>query len=148
MTTADEETLLLAVPRSAARALERILSAGLTAAYRADGGRPTPEAERILRELHAAAQGHRHVSVSPPAPTPTVDSGLERMLGTREAAAVLGCDTSHVRRLCLTGRLPARRITGGWLIDSTALDNFRHGHQEDTSGQPGPAPRDRAADSR
>ncbi|MGA5339023.1 helix-turn-helix domain-containing protein [Streptomyces griseoincarnatus] len=143
-----EDVVTLTIPRTSARALERILSAGLTAAYRADGGRPSPEAERILRELHAAAQGRRHVSVSPPTPTPIVDSGLERMLGTREAAAVLGCDTSHVRRLCLTGRLPARRITGGWLIDSTALDNFRHGHEESSSGKPGPAPPDRAADSR
>ena len=141
-----EDVVTLTFPRTSARALERILSAGLTVAYRADGGKPTPEAARLLQELHAAAQGHRHVSVSPPAPTPTLDSGLERMLGTREAAAVLGCDTSHVRRLCLTGRLPARRITGGWLIDSTALDNFRHGHQEDTDGKPGPAPAERAAD--
>ncbi|MFG3231815.1 helix-turn-helix domain-containing protein [Streptomyces antibioticus] len=70
------------------------------------------------------------------------------MLGTREAAAVLGCDTSHVRRLCLTGRLPARRITGGWLIDSTALDSYRFGRTEDTSGIPRPAPADRAADGR
>ncbi|MGA5262438.1 helix-turn-helix domain-containing protein [Streptomyces griseoincarnatus] len=147
MATAEDE-VLLAVPRSTARALERALMLGLLAESRATGAEPTPEAARILRELHAAAHGHRHVSVSPPAPTPTVDSGLERMLGTREAAAVLGCDTSHVRRLCLTGRLPARRITGGWLIDSTALDNFRHGREESSSGKSGSAPRDRAADSR
>lgn len=129
----------LVVPRQSARALERIIAAGLLAISRADGGQPTPEAARILRELHNAANGHRHVSVSPPAPTATVDSGLGSMLGTREAAARLGCDTSHVRRLCLSGRLPARRLKGGWLIDSAALDNFRHGHQEDTGEQPGPA---------
>ncbi|MGA5108698.1 helix-turn-helix domain-containing protein [Streptomyces pseudogriseolus] len=148
MATADEEPLLLAIPRSAARALERILSAGLTAAYRADGGRPTPEAERILRELHNAAHGHRSsVPGTPPAAPATVDHGFAGcVLSAGEAAALLGCTPEYVRRLARTGRLRAHRVGGVWAVRPEDLDAFRYGRREGTDGITGPAPRDRAAD--
>ncbi|MEU9641513.1 helix-turn-helix domain-containing protein [Streptomyces sp. NPDC048188] len=147
MPAADEETLLLAVPRSLAGQLERILAAGLTVAYRADGGQPTPEAARILRELHAAARGLRSFAPeTPPAPRTTVDTGSEEMLGMRKAAAVLGCTPQYARRLARTGRLRAHRVGGIWAVRPEDLDAYRYGRTEDTSGQSGPAPRERAAD--
>ncbi|NJP72167.1 helix-turn-helix domain-containing protein [Streptomyces sp. C1-2] len=146
MTAAEEEPLLLAVPRSSARALERALAAGLLAVSRADGGRPTPEAARILRELHNAAHGHRSsVPGTPPAAPTTVDSGLREVLGMGEAAAVLGCTPEYARRLARTGRLPAQRVGGVWAVRPEDLDALRYGRTEDTSGKPGPARR-RAAD--
>ncbi|MEU1303324.1 helix-turn-helix domain-containing protein [Streptomyces shenzhenensis] len=52
-----------------------------------------------------------------------------------EAADLLGCNPSYVRRLCHTGRIPATRNRGGWVIERTALDDYRHGR---THGEPGP----------
>ncbi|MEV7833009.1 helix-turn-helix domain-containing protein [Streptomyces subrutilus] len=54
-----------------------------------------------------------------------------------EAAGVLGCHPSYVRRLCHTGTIPAQRITGGWVIEADALDDYRY---RSTDGKPGPAP--------
>ncbi|MGW2438751.1 helix-turn-helix domain-containing protein [Streptomyces goshikiensis] len=54
-----------------------------------------------------------------------------------EAAGLLGCTPSYLRRLCRTGAIPAQRITGGWIIEAGALDDYRHGS---TDGKSGPAP--------
>ncbi|MCB5166043.1 helix-turn-helix domain-containing protein [Streptomyces bambusae] len=60
------------------------------------------------------------------------------LLGVAEAASLLGCTPTYVRRLCRTGALPAQRITGGWVIEAAALDQYRHGRPPD--GKPRPAP--------
>jgi excisionase family DNA binding protein len=38
------------------------------------------------------------------------------VLTAAEAAAVMGCSSQYVRRLCQLGRLPARRTSAGWLV--------------------------------
>ncbi|MFG3189256.1 helix-turn-helix domain-containing protein [Streptomyces omiyaensis] len=55
-----------------------------------------------------------------------------------EAARVLGCNPSYVRRLCHQGAIPAQRLQGGWVIEAGALDDYRHGRT--THGKPGSAP--------
>ncbi|MFF7734607.1 helix-turn-helix domain-containing protein [Streptomyces sp. NPDC007984] len=64
-----------------------------------------------------------------------------------EAAAVLGCSAEYARRLARSGRLRAHRVGGVWAVRPQDLDAYRYGRTEDTSGQPGPAPAGRAADS-
>lgn len=142
-TQADEETLLLPVPRSAARQLERVLAAGLLAVSRADGGRPAPAAAALLQAVHAAAHGRRSSVPGTPTPAPaTVDHGSGNVLGMREAAARLGCSAEYVRRLARTGRLQARRVGAVWVVDPEDLDAYRYGRTEDTDGVARPAPRD------
>ncbi|MFJ4867780.1 helix-turn-helix domain-containing protein [Streptomyces sp. NPDC088757] len=136
MSTADDDPLVLAVPRSAARQLERVFAAGLLAVSRAEGGRPTPEAARVLRELHAAAHGHRPLTPaadvgSGELPTPTVELTVD------EVALAMGCRPRWVRTLAESGRLRGRRVNPRfWLIDATSVDEYRFGR---TSGQSGPA---------
>ncbi|WP_046503103.1 helix-turn-helix domain-containing protein [Streptomyces odonnellii] len=134
MTTPDgrpspDGTVVLAVPHRHARELERILSIGLLAVYRADGGRPSPAAERLLRDLHAAARR--------PAPAPTADVGSEGPPAPRveltvdEAAAVMGCRPRWIRTLLGSGRLRGRRVNARlWLIDADSFDEFRHGRSD------------------
>ncbi|WP_108986960.1 helix-turn-helix domain-containing protein [Streptomyces coelicoflavus] len=150
MADTDEETLLLAVPRSAAGQLEQVLTLGLIALSLRTGGKPTALTDRLLRELHNAAQGRRSSEpATPPAAPVTVDeSGVRNVFSVAEAADLIGCHPSYIRRLCLAGRLPARRTAGGWLIDSSALDSYRYGREENTGGKPGPASAERAADER
>ncbi|MFE5296407.1 helix-turn-helix domain-containing protein [Streptomyces sp. NPDC056632] len=59
-------------------------------------------------------------------------------MGVAEASRILGCNPSYVRRLCHQGKLPAQRITGGWVIEASALDDYRHGRP--THGKPGTDP--------
>jgi excisionase family DNA binding protein len=40
------------------------------------------------------------------------------VLTVTEAAAVRGCSTRYVRKLCQDGRLPARWTAAGWLIEA------------------------------
>jgi excisionase family DNA binding protein len=133
----DEDAVPLLLSRRAVRLLARGFKLGVLRESSLIGAEPTAEVSALLSLLDATARGRRHVFVSPPAEPATLEHGLREVFGTREAAAVLGCDTSHVRRLCLTGRLPARRIRGGWLIDSADLDSYRYGHEESSSGQRG-----------
>lgn len=146
----SEETLLLPVPRTAARELERILLLGLLADSRETGSKPTPLTNRIVRQLHTAAQTRGSSAAGTPTTAPaTVDLGIAgSMLGMREAAAVLGCTPEYVRRLARTERLRAQRVGGVWVVDPRDLDALRYGRTEDTHGEPGPAPADRAEDSR
>ncbi len=140
----SEDTLTLQLPRADARQLARILALGLLSESRADGGRPTPEAARILRELHNAAQTRPGFAPETPTARPaTVDHGFaSRVLCMEEVAAVLGCSVQYARRLAQSGRLRAQRVgpTGPWFTTPADLDAYRHGRTEDTDGVAGPAP--------
>ncbi|MEU8711672.1 helix-turn-helix domain-containing protein [Streptomyces sp. NPDC048663] len=106
---------------------------------RTDGGALTPDARALLRDLHRAASRPSSASDTPtPAPVTVITS---RVIGVAEAADLLGCNQSYVRRLCLAGRIPATRNRGGWVIETTALDDYRHGrptrgHEEDHLSEP------------
>lgn len=103
---------------------------------RANGGAITPEARDLLHALNRAAQGPSSASATPDDGPPTVVHGQGQLLGVAEAARVLGCNPSYVRRLCHRGTIPAQRLQGGWVIEAGALDDYRHGR---TDGKPGPA---------
>lgn len=109
----------------------------LSSRTRADGGALTPEARELLRALHAGAQGLGSESDTPHANSRSVEHGSGPVLGVAEAAGVLGCNPSYVRRLCHTGTLPAQRIRGGWVIEAGALNDYRHGSP---NGKPRPTP--------
>ncbi|MET7900351.1 hypothetical protein ABZS86_02360 [Streptomyces sp. NPDC005355] len=120
------------VPRQSARELERVLAAGLLAVYRADGGRPSPAAERLLRDLHEAARR--------PAPPAAADVGSEDPpavtveITVAEAAASMGCRPRWIRYLLAAGLLRGRRASARlWLIDSDSLDEYRHGRAHDSN---------------
>lgn len=119
------------VPPALANTVFVAVVAHLSARTRDGGATLTPEARTLLRDLHKAASGS---ASDTPTPAPaTVDTS--RVLGVAEAANVLGCNRSYVRRLCLAGRIPATRITGGWVIEATALDDYRHGRAPHGEGQ-------------
>ncbi|MEU0343169.1 helix-turn-helix domain-containing protein [Streptomyces bobili] len=138
----EGDTLLLPVPRSAARELERILLLGLLAESLKTGAKPTAITDSIVRQLHTAAQTRPGFAPeTPTAAVATVDPGFaSRVLVMEEVAAVLGCSVQYARRLAQTGRLRAHRVgrTGPWLTTPQDLDAYRYGRQEDTSGKPGP----------
>ncbi|MFD8948538.1 helix-turn-helix domain-containing protein [Streptomyces xanthophaeus] len=86
-----------------------------------------------------AAQGPSSASATPPAESRTLGEVRHgQVLGVTEAAGVLGCHPSYVRRLCHTGALPAQRLSGGWLIEASALDDHRYGRRAHgpTAGDP------------
>ena len=145
-----EDVVTITLSRRAVRLLARGFDLGVIRESSLTGAEPTPEVSALLALLHNAAHGHRSsVPGTPPAAPATVDLGFAgSVLSAGEAAALLGCTPEYVRRLARTGRLRAHRVGGVWAVRPEDLDAFRHGHQEDTSGKPGPAPRDRAADSR
>ena len=121
------------VPARLANSVFVALVGHLSAQNRTSGGELSPDARALLRALHRAASGPGSASDTPtPAPA-TVDTS--RVLGVAEAADVLGCNRSYVRRLCLAGRIPATRITGGWVIEAAALDDYRHGRTHHVEGQ-------------
>lgn len=137
-----DDLLTLQLPRTDARQLERLLALGLLAESRATGGRPSTQAERLLRQLHQAARTHPAFAPETPTASPaTVDHGIaSRVMSMTEVAAVLGCSVQYARRLAQTGRLRAQRVAehGPWFTTPAALDAYRYGRQEDTSGEPGP----------
>ncbi|MEV5918946.1 helix-turn-helix domain-containing protein [Streptomyces sp. NRRL F-5527] len=147
----DDATVPLLLPLAAVPVLEKLLARHLIAAYQASGGRPAPAAQRALSALHEAAQGRRFAP-EPAFVTPvTVDHGSGSVFAAAEAAEVLGCTAKHVRYLCRAGHFPnAHRVrgTGPWLIPAQDLHAFRTGRWREARGITGPAPRDRAADSR
>ncbi|QQM42817.1 helix-turn-helix domain-containing protein [Streptomyces liliifuscus] len=143
MATADDGLSttegMVVVPRSLAAVVFSAVVLHLSDRTRADGGAITPEARTLLRDLHQAASGAVS-GTSTPAPA-TVDTA--RVMGVAEAADVLGCNPRYVRRLCHAGRIPAQRIPGGWVIERTALDDYRHGRAP--NGEPGHTPTDEPA---
>lgn len=86
------------------------------------GATLTPDARDLLRALRQSA-----TRSAPGTPTHRPDTMEEIRAVVRdrvsvaEAAARLSCSESYVRRLCRTGRLPARRIGNTWAVDSEAL---------------------------
>ncbi|MFE5397438.1 helix-turn-helix domain-containing protein [Streptomyces sp. NPDC056568] len=125
MTTAEDllaEDGSVRVPQALAASVHTAVLLFLSARATANGGALTPEARALLHALHRAASS---ASATPTAAPATVNTS--RVLGVAEAADVLGCNRQYVRRLCLAGRIPATRITGGWVIEAAALDDYRHG---------------------
>lgn len=43
---------------------------------------------------------------------------------TAEAAAVIGVDPSQVRRYCIGGKLPGRKVGKAWLIPTEKVKTF------------------------
>jgi excisionase family DNA binding protein len=57
-------------------------------------------------------------------PAPAAVPARCRGVGTitaAEAAARRGCTSRQIRRLCASGRIPARRAGGVWLVDAAAV---------------------------
>lgn len=52
------------------------------------------------------------------------------LLTAAQAAERLGCCVAHVKTLCTSGRVPARKLGGMWLIRADALAGI-------TVGKPG-----------
>lgn len=103
----------------------------------ANGGALSPEARDLLRALHSAAQGPGSGSDTSTGHSRTVDHRSGSVFGVAEAASVLGCHPSYVRRLCHTGAIQAQRNRGGWVIEANALDTYRF---RSRNGQPRPTP--------
>ncbi len=49
----------------------------------------------------------------------------DRVLSTREAAAVLGVDSSRIRQLCLSGQLVGVKVGRDWVIRESDLEKAR-----------------------
>jgi excisionase family DNA binding protein len=47
------------------------------------------------------------------------------ILSVSEAARYLGLSRSRVEALLLQGRIPARKISAGWVINRTDLERFK-----------------------
>jgi excisionase family DNA binding protein len=93
----------------------------------------TDAGKQLLRDLSAAAQ--RDAGIAPvtgassacgtePAGSSTLDG---KVIATVEAASRLQCTVRYVRKLCETGRLPARRLGRDWLITEHHLNEYRYG---------------------
>lgn len=145
-----EDLVTLTLTRRAVRLLDRGFALGLLRESSLTGAPHTPEVDAISHTLRTAAQTRPGFAPETPTARPaTVDPGFaSRVLGMTEVAAELGCSVQFARRLAQSGRLRADRVgrTGPWLTTPADLDAYRYGRQEDTHGEPGPAPRAGAAD--
>ena len=65
---------------------------------------------------------------------------MDDTMTTAEAAAELGLETSHVRRLCERGTLAATKRGRDWFVDRAAVENYRSAERK-----PGPKPKPRPA---
>lgn len=83
-------------------------------------GRPVPDGLAALVQslLNPDSSG---TGTKPPTPA-TVE------ISTTEQAARMGCSDRYVRKLCHTGRLPARRVGRTWLI--SAQEDTHDGQDE------------------
>jgi excisionase family DNA binding protein len=108
-----------------ARPLLRVLVRALAREVREDGGIIPPGIDRFLSDL-AAVVDHPPPGGSGPGTGPAPPATVE--VPTTVAAEVIGASPEYVRRLCRTGRLPARRIGRAWLI---SLDRRTLDHHED-----------------
>lgn len=45
----------------------------------------------------------------------------DELVGTEEAARMLGVSTERVKQLCRFGMLEARKINGGWIISADSV---------------------------
>ncbi|ACZ84838.1 hypothetical protein [Streptosporangium roseum] len=101
------------IPGDVAPDVLRSLIRDLTARIRLDGGHPSPSVHRVLYALHAASEQRersgsaRGSEIGEPGTIEVTSAAMaERM----------GCSTRHVRSLCSSGRLRARRAGRDWLI--------------------------------
>lgn len=114
------------VPRDLAGPLRAVLGRWLAAAAADAGARPSPALRELWLALGTAerqpATRPSSADGTPPPGTPTME------ISAVDAASLLGCSVEFARRLCRTGRIPARRIgrAGPWLIDQAGLDVWRH----------------------
>jgi len=118
------------VPPQIAEEVLKVLTHGLIARVRADGGEISPAARRVLFALHDANvryvdQQAEHLPMSELGSSRSTPSSVE--LTVDQAAALLECSPRHVRRLVTTGRVSGRRAGWAWLIDAADLTAFRSG---------------------
>lgn len=115
------------VPPYLAGPVRRILMRDLAQHIRADGGAPTAAVRELLYALARAE--HHHDQAGDRFATETAPATPVRVeISTDDAAALLECSAQHVRRLCRSRRLMARRAgRRAWLIDAADLDRYRHG---------------------
>ena len=102
-------------PRIAAWLEER---AGLTSDRRIRLRVTDPAAYEVLMALHVAALDHRSGTGTNLAPAQPVRPESEKWLTTTEAASLLGVTDRAIRNWCASGRLPATRRGGRWLINA------------------------------
>ncbi|GGK59940.1 hypothetical protein Ppa06_26340 [Planomonospora parontospora subsp. parontospora] len=101
------------IPPAVAAPVLRLLTIGLTARVRADGGEIGPTARRVLHALHEAAERHDRAGFADETPAPA--TGIVEST-VHEVAVRMGCSPQYVRRLCASGVLRARRAGRQWLI--------------------------------
>lgn len=56
-------------------------------------------------------------------------------IGTSEAAALRGCDDSHIRRLILDKKLPAIKIGRDWIMERETVLNFKFPSEKTSRGR-------------
>lgn len=100
------------VPDRLAGELLALVLAGIRETVRRNGGTVSADCRRLLADLHTAG-----MSGNRPASGSSGHSRKTRAVTAEEAAGRRGVTADHVRRLCRTGRLPAHRSGGTWLIE-------------------------------
>ncbi|MGI5182233.1 helix-turn-helix domain-containing protein [Dactylosporangium sp. CA-152071] len=97
----------------------------LTARARRDGLLVSARAQRILLALHEAAERHEQTSTAA-GTEPVAPATVAGRVAAAQAAGLLGCTESYVRRLCRAGRLAGERVGPVWLVDTESLDAYRY----------------------
>lgn len=62
------------------------------------------------------------------------------LVGSREAAHLLGCTPAGVRWLCSEGRIPAQKLGKSWAIPLEAVEHYRMEQRHRSLRQDEPAP--------
>lgn len=104
------------VPARIAAWLEQ--RAGLTTDSRIRVRDTDPAAYEVLMALHVAALDHRSETGTNLAPAQPVRPESEKWFTTTEAASLVGVTDRAIRNWCASGRLPATRRGGRWLINA------------------------------
>ncbi len=132
--TSGHLTPPVTVPPYLAGPLLRVLVRALAREAREDAGVIPPGIAPFLANLAAADAPTRStgsVDGTPDAPSGTVE------VSAAEAATAMGASREYVRRLCRTGRLPARRIGRTWLITMEA-SHLAQDHKDPDPAVPSP----------
>lgn len=102
------------IPDRLAGEVLRYVVLGLREHVRHNAGTVTPDCQRLLHALAAAAdQGSTASGTSEPE-SATLDTG--HGLTCLQVADRLGCTVGYVRRLARAGRLTGKRVGRDWLI--------------------------------
>ncbi|XAS66548.1 helix-turn-helix domain-containing protein [Micrococcaceae bacterium Sec5.7] len=120
------------VPGEIADGLLRLLVLGVTtASQRNAGGRPSPAVLEVLHALNMAAVKADEAPVSVNGPSigemGIIEVHSKYWKSSAEAAGLLQCTERSVRRACVAGKLPARKVGRQWLISEEDLDTYRFG---------------------